>query len=204
MKTVCALLVLVALAACDTCANPLLLIPRGTTLTTGQVRAEAAFSPGNDEGKYFWLGTGFRQWEVNAIRIDHPTDADETLVGIQWNFLPETYFTPAVSFGVRDAAFQSAEGLGVYVAATRSLPIGGSSRFLRGLEVTAGVGAGGIGGPFFGFEAKLPYKLFAQGEYDSGDINAAVGWEPIPLLRFKTYSLRGDFYYGAELTPISF
>ncbi len=201
-------LVLAALLICAvssvSMANPLLLTPRGTTLTTGQFRAEAATSPGNDEGTYYWLVAGFRQWELSAIRIADRYDDDETLIGVQWNFLPETIVTPALSFGVRDAAFESEEGLGVYVAATRSLPVGAGSLFLRSLSVTAGIGAGGIGGPFFSAEARLPWNLMLQGEYESGDINAAIGWQPIKLLRLKAYTIDKEFYYGAELVPIQF
>lgn len=185
-------------------ANPLLLSPTGETLTTGQFRLEAALSPGNDRGKLFWFATGFQQWEFNATRIDNRCGEDETLLGVQWSFLPETMLTPAVSFGARDAAFQSAEGLGVYAAVTRHLPIGEGSRFLKDFMVTAGIGAAGIRGPFASFEAKIFGNLFAEAEYDSREFNAAVGWQPIPRLKLKLYTIRDEIYYGAELVPISF
>ena len=191
-------------AICPAFANPLLLAPTGTTLATGQFRVEAAFSPNNQEGKYFWLGTGFHQCEINVIRLDKRLCKDENLIGIQWNFLPETFLTPAVSFGATDVASQSAEGIGVYLAVTRHLPIGESSRFLKNFALTVGVGAAGIRGPFVGFEAKLPGSFFAEGEYDSQDLNAAVGWAPMPYLRLKAYTIRSEFYFGAEAVSIAF
>ena len=185
-------------------ANPLLLAPTGETLTTGQFRLEAALSPGKDRGKLFWFATGFQQWEFNATRIDNRCGEDETLLGVQWNFLPETMLTPAVSFGVRDAAFQSAEGLGVYAAVTRHLPVGEGSWFLKDVAVTAGIGAAGIRGPFASFEVLTVGNLFAEAEYDSREFNAAVGWQPIPRLKLKLYTIRDELYYGAELVPIAF
>lgn len=185
-------------------ANPILLAPSGTTLTTGQVRAEAALSSGNDDGRYYWLSAGLLRLEVNATRFEDPSGEKETWVGAQWNFLPETILTPAIGFGVTDIASESEEGVGVYVAATRHLPIGLASKFLKEFSVTAGIGAGGISGPFAGFEMRLPFNLFAQGEYDSHDFNAAVGWQPIEQFRLKAYTIRDDYYFGAELLPISF
>ena len=198
------LVALVLILGLQAVADPLILSPRGTTLTTGQFRLEAAFSPGNDRGKLFWFATGFQQLEINAIRIDNRIGQDETILGAQWNFLPETMLTPAISFGVRDAAFQSAEGLGVYAAVTRHLPIGEGSRFLKDFEVTAGIGVAGIRGPFASFEALTVGNLFAEAEYDSREFNVAVGWQPIPRLRLKLYTIRDELYYGAELVPISF
>lgn len=184
-------------------SNPLILEPTGTTLTTGQVRAEAALSPGNEHGKYYWLAAGFQQFEFNVIRTENGTGKNENMVGLQWGFLPETIFTPGISFGVRDIASQSAEGIGGYVAVTKHLPLPENS-LLKDLGLTAGIGAAGIRGTFFGFQAKLPFNLFAEGEYDSKDFNTAVGWQPISLLKLKAYNIRKDFYIGAELVPISF
>ena len=191
-------------AICPAFANPLLLIPTGTTLSTGQYRAEAALSPNNDHGKYFWLGTGFRQCEVNVIRVDSRLGRDENLIDVQCSFLPETFLTPAVAFGATDVASQSAEGIGVYIVITRHLPIGESSPLLKDFALTAGVGIAGIRGPFFGFEAKLPGSFFAEGEYDSQDLNAAVGWEPMPYFRIKAYTIRSEVYFGAEVASVTF
>lgn len=185
-------------------ANPILFAPTGTTLTTGQLRAEAAFSPGNNSGHYYWLVTGYKQLEFDFIRRDNRIGRDENLFGLQWEYLPETIITPAVSFGLSDIASQSAEGIGPYVAITRHLHIGEKSPILRDCALTLGIGAVGIRGPFFGSEMKLPYNLFAEGEYDSQDFNGAIGWQPNDRFRVKAYTIRGDFFLGAELVPVSF
>ena len=195
------LLVILACGMAD--ANNLLLAPTGTTLTTGQFRAEAALSPNNDNGKYFWLGAGLHQLELNAISVDNNPGNTENLVGAQWNFIPETIFTPAVAFGVRDAASESSEGIGVYFAITRHLPLPENS-ILQDFGVTFGMGAAGIRGPFFGFQANLPHGFFAEGEYDSKDFNAAVGWEVMPMFKLKGYYIRGEAYFGAQFTNVEF
>ena len=184
-------------------ANPIILAPSGTTLTTGQIRAEAATTADNGNGQYYWLATGLMQVELNVIRLQAQGVRDETQLGAQWSFLPETIFTPAIGFGVRDVSSQSKEGIGFYTAITKHLPMPAVSP-LKDFALTAGFGVAGVHGPFCGFEAKLPWNMFAQGEYDSRDINAAIGWQPVKYFRIKTYSIRSDFYFGAEILPIQF
>ena len=184
--------------------NPLILIPTGTTLTTGQFRVEGAFSPSNEHGKYYWFATGFMRFEADLIRRERPGAAAENLIGAQWCFLPETFITPGVSFGGTDIASQSKEGIGAYLAATKHISTEAVAPFLKDFSATVGIGVKGIKAFFAGFEAKLPAGIFMQGEFDSRDFNGAVGWQPVPLFRVKAYSIRADFYYGAELVPITF
>ena len=202
--TLSAILITAALVADPALANPILLAPSGTTLTTGQFRAEAALSPGNDHGRYYWFATGLMQLEASLIRYEKPNGKIENLFAVQWCFLPETFITPAVSFGVRDMASQSREGIAGYAAMTKKVPIAKIAPVFREMSVTLGVGAGGIRGPFLGADTKLPMNLFIEGEYDSHDWNAAIGWQPVNLLRVKAYTLRGESYFGAEIPPISF
>jgi len=199
-----AVLVLVFGPALPMGADPILFAPTGRTLTTGQFRLEAAFSPSNDHGRYFWLGAGLKQLEVNAIRFERPTGGDENMINAQWSFLPETMLTPGVSFGARDIARETEEGLGVYLAVTKHLDAGAVIPLIEGFSATVGIGVGGIKGPFLGFEAKLPLGLFVQAEYDSRDVNAAAGWQPWERLRLKAYNLRDETLFGAELVPIAF
>jgi len=184
-------------------ANPLILAPTATTLTTGQVRAEAALSPANTNGSYYWLATGLAQYELSAIRQQRPGLSAQNMIGIQTSFLPETSFNPAVAFGINDLASQS-HGIGVYAVVTKHLPIGQASLLVKDFAATVGVGLFGIRGPFTGFEAKLPMNIFVQGEYDSHDLNGAVGWQPTSLFRVKAYTIRKEFYLGAELVPVAF
>ncbi len=198
--TVCLLLVL----GCVAHADYLLLSPTATTLTTGQVRAEAALAPDSGDGRYYWLATGLQQYELSAIRQERPGLSAQNMVGVQFSFLPETSLNPAVAFGVSDVASQTSEGTGIYAAITKHLPVGPASMFVKDFSATVGVGAFGIRGPFGSFQAKLPMNLFVEGEYDSHDLNAAVGWQPMSMFRVKAYSIRQDLFVGAELVPISF
>jgi len=204
MKKAIFAIIAVLAAAAPAWANYLLLTPTGTTLTTAQIRAEAAISPGADNGEYYWLGAGLMQVEVNLLQRN-PRGADkQSRLGAQWNFLPETSLTPAVGFGVTDVTSASPEGIAGYVAITKHLPVQKFTSLVTGFSVTAGLGAHGIRGVFGGFEAHLPHGLFVEGEYDSRDFNGAVGWQPIKLLRLKAYSIKHQTFYGAEITPIEF
>jgi len=204
MKSLWIVAALVVYMCASAAADPIILAPSGRTLSTGQVRAEAALSSDNDNGKYFWLGTGLMQVEANVIRLDHVNGRTENRIGAQWNFIPEVFGAPAVAFGVQDAGSQSEDGIGIYVVATKRLDVGNFVPLVKQFSATAGIGAGGIRGPFLGLEAKLPLGLFVQGEYDSRDFNAAVGWQPIELLRLKAYTIRDNFYFGAELPLLTF
>lgn len=197
-----------SILACTLCvgcrADPALLAPTGVTLTTGQIRAAAAFSTEDSADRYFWLGAGLMQVEINLLRIESSGGASRNVLGAQWNFLPETMITPAVGFGVRDALSDSEEGFGIYAAVTKRLPVPALAATVQELAVTAGIGAGGIKGPFFSAEARLPSRLILQLEYDSRDLNGALAWEPVPPFRLKAYSIRSEFYLGAEIAPLRF
>ncbi|MHB9036134.1 MAG: hypothetical protein ACYC64_05665 [Armatimonadota bacterium] len=203
-KAILAILMLGAWASGPAMANRILLVPSGETLTTGQVRAEAALSPSNDQGKYMWLATGLMQVELNLLRHEKPSGQSDNEYGAQWNFLPETSFNPGVGFGVQDIAGESDDGVSGYLVATKHLPIGIVNPWVKDFSVTAGLAAGGMKGPFFGAEAHLPLKFFIQGEYDTHTFNAAVGWQPISMFRVKAYTINNEAYYGAELMPIRF
>lgn len=192
------------ITASSVVATPVILAPSGTTLSTGQVHAEAALSPSNDNGKYYWLGTGFMQVEANVISFQKPEGGSENMYNVQWNFLPETFATPALAFGATDLASETAEGIGAYVVATKTLKTGRFLPFLTELRGTAGVGAAGINGLFAGLEAGLPFNLFVQAEYYNSDFNGAIGWQPTKMFRVKAYEIRDEFYFGAELKPITF
>lgn len=204
MKRAIFAIIAVFAAALPASANYLLLAPTGTTLTTAQVRAEAAISPAGNNGEYYWLGTGLMQVEINLLQRNPRGGKHQSRLGAQWSFLPETSLTPAVGFGVTDITSASPEGIAGYVAITKHLPVQKFTSFVTGFSVTAGLGAHGIRGVFGGFEAHLPYGLFVEGEYDSRNFNGAVGWQPIKLLRFKAYSIQHETFYGAEIVPISF
>lgn len=186
------------------CADPLILSPTANTLTTGQFRAEAAWRSNNSKERLFRLGAGLQQYELNVLRTDKPDSKTENIVGVQWSFLPETSFNPAVAFGISDAGDQSDDGIGVYGVITRHFPIGKSSVFIKDFAATLGLGLFGVRGPFASFEAKLPSGFFLQGEYDSRNLNGAIGWQPLKQFRVKAYSIDKDYYLGAECVPVFF
>ncbi len=185
-------------------ANNLILIPTGTTLTTGQLRGEAAISVDGSRSQYYWLGTGLQQFEANITRVQKPGVDAENIVGLQWCFIPETIFTPGVAFGVNDLADQTRQGVAAYAVISRRLPLGERAFLLRSFTATVGFGGFGIRGPFFGFHAGLPADLFVQGEFDSRDFNGAIGWQPNETFRLKAYSIRRENYLGAEFVPMTF
>jgi hypothetical protein len=168
------------------------------------VRAEAAISVDGSRSQFYWLGTGFQQFELNVTRHKQPHLEAENVIDIQWSFIPETILTPAVAFGVNDLADQSGQGAAPYAVITRHLPLGQHAFLLKSFAATVGFGAFGIRGPFFGFEATLPANITVQGEYDSRDFSGSIGWQPTSNLRLKAYSIRRENYLGAELVPITF
>ncbi len=204
MRRLVWIVLLMSCVAYPAVANPILLTPTGTTLTTGQFRVEGAVSPDNQHGRYFWFATGLLQFEASVIRHEPPGGPAENLFNAQWCFIPETFITPAVSFGVADIASQSKEGAAGFVAVTKNVPIDKFVPAIREFKATIGVGVGGLRGPFASFENKLPFGFFVEGEYDTRDFNGAFGWQPIPMFRVKAYSIRADFYVGAELVPVAF
>ncbi|MCE5323049.1 YjbH domain-containing protein [bacterium] len=204
MKKIFFAILMICILSSPVLANRILLVPSGETLTTGQFRAEAAVSPGNDEGSYMWLAAGLMQVELSVLRHENPGGEKDNEYGAQWSFLPETTFNPAVAFGVQDIADESGDGITGYLVATKHLPIRLALPIINDFSVTAGLAAGGIEGPFFGLEAHLPLNFFIQGEYDSQNFNAALGWQPISMFRLKAYTIKDEAYFGAELLPLNF
>lgn len=204
MKTL-SLAVLITVCTCSAAwPNPILLAPSGSTLSTGQVRAEAAIGVEEENGNYFWLGAGLLQFEAHVTRLSDVKGRTEDRIGAQWNFLPETFATPAVAFGVTDATSESDEGIGGYVVVTKRLKTARLLPLVTELSGTVGVGTGGLNGLFGGVEARFAGGVFVQAEYDGDDINGAVGWQPIKMFRIKGYRIKDEFYVGAEIRPLSF
>lgn len=204
MKTV-SFAALIAICACGALrANPILMAPSGSTLGTGQVRAEAAVGVEEENGNYFWLGAGLAQFEAHVLRLSDVKGRTEDRIGAQWNFLPETFATPGVAFGVTDAASESEEGIGGYVVVTKRLKTARLLPVLSEISGTVGVGGGGINGLFGGVEARFSGGFFVQAEYDGDDFNGAVGWQPVKMFRIKGYRIKDEFYVGAEVRPFSF
>ncbi|MFQ3549281.1 MAG: hypothetical protein SNJ70_05985 [Armatimonadota bacterium] len=181
-------------------ADSILFTPKGNTLKLGEFKIEGAVKPIDSYKSYFWLNVGFTEFELSANIFDSKERRTEVLINGQWNFLPETTYTPGIAFGFKDLFSQSKLGTGIFAAVSMTLPY--ESKLLENTKATVGVGLFGIKGPFAGLEKQLPNGFFLQSEYDSRDINAAFGWKIMDCLKIKTYLLKNEVYYGLEFRSI--
>jgi len=204
MKIRILLLVVITLLACGAWADNIITVPRGTTLTNGQFRGQFMFSQSGNNGNFFSMSVGLKQLELNYTHAEYADDRKEELVSGQWNVLPETFITPAIGVGVRDVGSQSKEGMGVYGALTKHIPIENYTRYIDDFSVTFGLGAKSIHGFFCGAEMKLPLYFVGQLEFDGDYWNSALCWQPVEAFRFKIFRVGYKHYFGAEFTPLEF
>jgi hypothetical protein len=191
------LAVILVLMVSSTYADKLITMPTGRTLSTGQFRVEGSISEADENGRRIELAAGLMQFELNAKRLFYRDNKSEDIFGAQWNFLPETFITPAIGFGVTDAFSQTAEGIGVYTAVTKSLKIPGV-KFVRDISTTAGLGIKSIRGAFFGVDVTLNNGLFGQLEFDSEQWNNCFGYQPTKTIRIKVSNIHNQRFYGIE------
>lgn len=221
---ICIALVLAALAAGPVSADRIIFAPTGTVLSAGEVKAEAATSPSNDNSKVYWLGLGLQKFEVNAIRLDikndnpivatslkssgralidfdNPTDEDLDIVNAQLSLVPETTLTPAVSIGAWDLTDKTAGGIGYFLAFSKAVPLTKELPLpVSDVKVHAGFGVSGIEDFFGGAEASLPLGIRVSAEYFQKDLNYAIGWGPVSGLQLKAYILDGETFYGLKFS----
>lgn len=178
-------------------ADKLITMPTGRTLSTGQFRLEGAISDSDENGKRIELAGGLMQLEVNGRRIVYPNGKSEDIFGGQWNFLPETFITPAIGFGITDVFSQTAEGIGVYAATTKSFKIPGV-KFIKDISPTVGIGIKSIRGVYFGVDVTLSNHLFGQLEFDSEQWNNCFGFQLTDAIRLKISNIHNERFYGVE------
>ncbi|MGC8784974.1 MAG: hypothetical protein ACP5RN_11405 [Armatimonadota bacterium] len=180
-------------------ADRVILTPSAYNLPPGSAKLEIARRESKGGLTQYWANLGLVGGiEVEALRLETRTRHVDSL-GLQYNILPDIGFTPAVSVGVRDVANRTENGIAFYLAVGYRLPYMPPNPFIDEMYLFGGVGAGGIKGPFVGAEVRTPYHILLSAEYDSRVWNAAVSWEPVPLLRLRLYSIDGETYYGASL-----
>lgn len=204
MKLRLFLTILLAIVSTGVWADNLILIPRGSTLTTGQFHGQILFSSSKDQGNFFSFSSGLQQLELSYTHAEYADDRTEEIIGGQWNVLPETFITPAICVGVRDIGAQTKEGTGLYAAMTKHIPIQNYTRYVDDFSLTVGVGAKAMNGFFCGAEIKLPLYLVGQLEYDGDNWNSALCWQPVDTFRLKYYKIGYEPYYGVEFTPVEF
>ncbi|MCX6377313.1 MAG: hypothetical protein NTU88_14980, partial [Armatimonadetes bacterium] len=136
-------------------ADRLILIPTGTTLTTGQVRGEYA---GHESKQAYWAAVGILRLEVEGAWFKGFGAGNANALSAQVGVLPETSFTPAIGLGVRDIGDKTDDqtalyaGRSFYLAASKSVPLSGGEAMLQELKVHVGIGTGSLKGVFFGAE----------------------------------------------------
>lgn len=203
-------------------ADRIIFAPTGTTLSAGEVKAEAATSPSNDDSKIYWVGLGLQNFEVNAIRFDFKNDSptvtknrsrtivnfdtsldeeDYDIVNAQLGLIPETTLTPAISIGTWDLTDKTADGTGYFLAFSKAVPLTKELPLpVSDVKVHAGFGISGMDNIFGGAEASLPLGLKVSAEYFQKDFNYALGWGPVAGLQLKAYILDGETYYGLKFS----
>jgi len=180
-------------------ADRVILTPSAYNLPPGSVKIEIARRESKGGLTQYWANLGLVGGiEIEGLRLETRTRQVDSL-SLQYNILPDIGFTPAVSVGVRDVANRTEDGIAFYLAIGYRLPYMPPNPLIDEMYLFGGVGAGGIHGAFVGAEVRTPYRILLSAEYDSRMWNAAVSWEPVPLLRLRLYSIDGETYYGASL-----
>lgn len=198
-----AILSICCLIAGTAVADRLILIPTGTTLSTGDFRAEYA---GHGSAQAYWAAVGITRLEVEGAWFRNFGSNENGAVSAQIAVLPETSFTPALGVGVRDigdSADTSAllyDGRSAYVAVSKGVETGEGLTFVQDLKAHAGIGTGSLSGIFFGAEVTLPGKVRLAAEYDTKDFNFAATYNVAPIAKLRVSSIHDEGYYGAVIS----
>lgn len=204
MRTSVICLFALLLAASCSMADRIIFAPTGSTLSTGQIRAEAAVKSSDTSQHLYWGAIGLGQVELSAIKVDKNESlshfGDDDVVSVALGLIPETLITPGVSVGVWNIGADDHRDRGYYLAASKSVPMDSSFGFLSNLRVHVGVGTKGTSGTFGGVELGLPKGVRVSAEYFQHNANFALDWMPIKAARLKIYWIDGDPYYGLEFS----
>lgn len=206
--TFCAGVVLAAaVLAGPASADRIIFAPTGNVLNPGQIKAEGAVGPSNDNGQTYWVGVGMQRIEVSAMRFNKTANligasGNIDVIGAEIAMLPETSLTPGFGLGVWDLTKKTPDGRGYYAAFTKSVPLTKNLPLpIHDVKLTGGYGTNGMSGVFGGAEASIPFGFKLSAEYFQKDFNFAVAWKPVPTLQFKVYLLDNDTFYGVQFNP---
>ena len=198
---------LVALCVSQVQANRLIVMPTGSVLSSGAVKAEAAFRSSDgtsvitpkDADQINWLNIGISRFELDARRLVSSDGTDKDTMGVEAGVLPETLITPAVGIGVRDISDEVERGY--YLAVTKTVPLTDTVPLpIHDVRIHGGFGLHGeLDGLFFGAEVGLPMGLSISAEVVDSNLNASIGWSPISKISLKAYSLDSEIFYGADV-----
>lgn len=181
-------------------ADRLIRMPIGYNLPPASLKIEVARQNDNGGITQYWTQVGLVGGiEVEITRLERAGRNTDSL-SLQYKLLPDIGFAPAVSLGLRDITDNTQEGFSAYIALGYRLPYTPPNPFVEEMYLYGGLGAGGIKGLFVGTDIRTPYRILLSVEYDSRQWNAAISWEPLPMLRLRLYSIDRQTFYGASLS----
>ncbi len=201
-----AVVLLACMVAGAASADRLVLIPTGTTLSTGGLRAEYANNSDGD-GAIFWANVGVSRLEIEGARFADFGGDDTDVFSVQASVIPETSFTPALAIGMRNITDENGalpalyDERSLYAVASKTIPVvEGVPGLLGDMRVHGGIGTGALSGLFFGVEATVvPVGVRAAVEYDTDDWNWALSYG-LGVIRAKAYSINEDIFYGVAFS----
>lgn len=185
-------------------ADRLITIPTGTTVADG-IKLECASRSVSGDGKAYWGTVGFSQVEIEMSRFANFGGQSAKCFGAQVGVLPETSFTPAIALGVRDLENNTKgkgmpyDGRAFFFVGSKSVPFDGGI-LLDEVCIHAGIGAGSLGGVFFGAEGRISPRLWLAVEYDTENLNLSAVYNIISALRIGVSYLKGDTYFRAAFS----
>lgn len=202
-----ALMIVLILGCCllasTVAADRLILIPEGTTLTTGGLHGEYAHRAIHGGASAYWAAAGISRFEIEGAWFNGFGSENTNSVSAQVAVMPETSFTPALALGIRDISDNTDTsnalygGRAIYLAVSKGIPMSGGIPFLKDIKFHGGIGTGSLGGVFFGAETSIPGGLHLAGEYDTDTFNFAAEYRIVPIVRLRLSSIKSDIYYGA-------
>jgi hypothetical protein len=186
-------------------ADRLVLAPRALITVPGSAKLEYAVSGSGSQNNLGWISAGL-PGSLNGFEIEGeqacPAGTNRWTGSIQYSFTGNAFtdVAPAFSVGLRDVANTGPEGLALFAAASKTIPLNARlEQLLKQFWVDAGIGTGHLGGPYIGIQGRLRIGPAISAEYLARRFNASIA---IPVLRhldLKAYTLNGHTYYGAAL-----
>lgn len=186
-------------------ADRLIVIPEGDTLMTGGFKAEYQSRLDSGDGQAMWANVGISRVEIEGARFQNYPQGNFNAISAQVSILPDTEFTPALAFGVRDFANRTSgkdtpyDGRAFYLSASKSVPVG-VPLVIRNVKLHGGVGTGSLSGVFVGAEGTIPLGIHLSAEYDSKRINFGAQYRVLPVLGIEANYIHSHLYYGAQFS----
>ncbi|MCW5934009.1 MAG: hypothetical protein KIT45_06870 [Fimbriimonadia bacterium] len=182
-------------------ADRLIRVPTGSFVYPERLKVEYAAQIGANKGSFtdaVFRINGFVEvgWTHTQPAAGKTIDAAH----LHYSLYPEIPgYAPGIAIGARDLFNKTSEGTGYFLAITYGVALMGNEPLDRDLRLTLGAGARGIRGFFMGVEAPLTNTLLIQAEHDTRQLNAALVWQPLPVLQLRWTVLNTQPYVGASI-----